>query len=111
MKTDSKKTKKTFDAVKNVREIKDKISAEIADMNFEQLKEYFKQQRVRKARQRFFKRIAGVSMMKSQESDSPLRRGARRAGRVLASEGHVHLGNSYREPSPAVGHPSEEGNF
>ncbi len=45
-----KKTKKTFDAVKNVREIKDKISAEIADMNFEQLKGYFKQQRVQKAR-------------------------------------------------------------
>jgi hypothetical protein len=50
MKTESKKTKKTFDAVKSVREIKDKISLEIADMNFEQLKEYFKQQRVQKAR-------------------------------------------------------------
>ena len=34
MKTKSNKTKKTFDAVKSMREIRDKISLEIADMNF-----------------------------------------------------------------------------
>ncbi len=48
MKTKSKKTAKTFDAVKSMREIRDKISLEIADMNFEQLKEYFKQHRLHK---------------------------------------------------------------
>ncbi len=42
MKTKISKTKKTFDAVKHIREIKDKISEEIADMDFEQLKAYFK---------------------------------------------------------------------
>jgi len=48
MKTKLKKTVKTFDAVKSMREIRDKISIEIADMNFEQLKDYFKQHRVQK---------------------------------------------------------------
>ena len=43
MKTKMKKMKKTFDAVKSMRTIRDKISLEIADMNYEQLKEYFKQ--------------------------------------------------------------------
>ncbi|NNM93890.1 MAG: hypothetical protein HKL88_00320 [Bacteroidia bacterium] len=43
MKTKSKKWKKTFDAVKSMREIRDKISLEIADMNFKELKAYFKQ--------------------------------------------------------------------
>ena len=45
MKTKNKKAKKTFDAVESMREIRDKISLEIADMNFEQLKAYFKQNR------------------------------------------------------------------
>jgi hypothetical protein len=45
MKTKTKKQKKTFDAVKSMREIRDKISEEIADMNYEQLKEYFKSTR------------------------------------------------------------------
>jgi hypothetical protein len=45
MKTNNKKVKKTFDAVKSMREIRDKISIEIADMNFEQLKDYFKRSR------------------------------------------------------------------
>lgn len=44
MKTKSKKIIKSFDAVKSMREIRDKISLEIADMNFEQLKTYFKKQ-------------------------------------------------------------------
>ena len=43
MKIKTKKVKKNFDAVKHMREIRDKISFEIADMNFEQLKIYFKQ--------------------------------------------------------------------
>ncbi len=49
-KTKIKKTVKTFDAVKSMREIKDKISLEIADMNFEQLKAYFKQNRLKRAK-------------------------------------------------------------
>lgn len=40
MKAKTKKSKRTFDAVKNIREIRDKISIEIADMDFEQLKAY-----------------------------------------------------------------------
>ena len=40
---------KGFDAVKSMREIRDKISLEIADMNFEQLKEYFKKHGLKKA--------------------------------------------------------------
>jgi hypothetical protein len=46
MKTNTKRTVKTFDAVKSMREIRDKISLEIADMDFEQLKHYFKQNRL-----------------------------------------------------------------
>jgi hypothetical protein len=40
----TKKNVKTFDSVKSMREIRDKISLEIADMNFQQLKDYFKKQ-------------------------------------------------------------------
>ena len=50
MKTKSNKTQKTFDAVKSMREIRDKISLEIADMNFEQLKLYFKKQRLQESK-------------------------------------------------------------
>ena len=50
MKAKTKKTVKTFDAVKSMREIRDRISLEIADMNFYQLKAYFKQQRLQKAK-------------------------------------------------------------
>jgi hypothetical protein len=50
MKTKVKKTTKTFDSVKSMREIRDKMSLEIADMNFEQLKAYFKQHRLLKTK-------------------------------------------------------------
>lgn len=50
MKTKSKKTVKDFDAVKSMREIRDKISAEIADMNFEQLKAYFRKHRLHRTK-------------------------------------------------------------
>ena len=50
MKTKIKQEIKNFDAVKSMREIRDKISIEIVDMNFEQLKEYFKNQRLQKAK-------------------------------------------------------------
>ena len=50
MKAKLKKRKKTFDAVKSMREIRDKISLEIADMTFEQLKTYFKRQRLQLAK-------------------------------------------------------------
>ena len=50
MKTKAKKPKKTFDTVKSMREIRDKISLEIADMNFEELKAYSKKQRLHKAK-------------------------------------------------------------
>ena len=50
MKTKTKTVAKTFDAVKSMREIRDKISLEIADMNFEQLKAYFKQPRLHKSK-------------------------------------------------------------
>ncbi len=44
MKTKNKKTvqEKEFDTVKTFRAIKDKISLEMANMNFEQIKEYLK---------------------------------------------------------------------
>ncbi len=44
MKTETKKAtkEKEFDTVKTFRAIKDKISLEIANMNFEQIKEYLK---------------------------------------------------------------------
>ena len=50
MKTTPKKTVKTFDAVKNMREIRDKMSLEIMDMDFDQLKAYFKKQRAQKVK-------------------------------------------------------------
>ena len=39
------KIKKDFDAVKYMRQTRDKISRDIADMNYEQLKEYFTKRR------------------------------------------------------------------
>ncbi len=44
MKTETKKTvqEKEFDTVKTFRAIKDKISLEMTNMNFEQIKEYLK---------------------------------------------------------------------
>jgi hypothetical protein len=41
-------TKKVFDAVKFMRQTRDKISQDIADMNYEQLKEYFAKRRPKK---------------------------------------------------------------
>jgi len=44
MKTETKKIvkEKEFDTVKTFRAIKDKISLEMANMNFEQIKDYLK---------------------------------------------------------------------
>jgi len=39
---ETKKKVKTFDAVKMMREIRDKISAETENMTFEELKKYIK---------------------------------------------------------------------
>lgn len=43
------KNKKEFDAVEFMRQTRDKISQEIADLDFEQIKEYFakKRQKIR----------------------------------------------------------------
>ena len=40
MKTKNKKTKKSFDAVKMMREIRDKLSLEIMNMTYEQERAY-----------------------------------------------------------------------
>ena len=40
---------KDFDTVKTFREIKEKISLEISDLTFEQLKEYLKQRKLKSA--------------------------------------------------------------
>lgn len=50
MKAKVKTVAKIFDAVKSMREIKDKISLEIQDMSFEELKAYFKQKRLQRAK-------------------------------------------------------------
>ena len=47
MKTKEKKVIKKYDAVKEMRKIRDKISSEIAGMNAEQIMAYFKQRRMR----------------------------------------------------------------
>ncbi len=47
MKTKQKIEKKDFDTVKTFRAIKEKISKDIADMNFEQIKAYLKDKKVR----------------------------------------------------------------
>ena len=39
------KNKKEFDAVEFMRQTRDKISLEIADLDFEQIKEYFAKRR------------------------------------------------------------------
>ena len=49
-KTKEKKAIKNFDAVKEMRKIRDKISSEIADMNPEQMIAYFKQSRLKRAK-------------------------------------------------------------
>ena len=46
MKT-KEKIKKDFDAVKFMRDTRDKISSEIKNMNFEELKKYFEQRRLK----------------------------------------------------------------
>jgi hypothetical protein len=43
-------TKKEFDAVKFMRETRDKISFEIQNMNFEQLKKYYADRRLKMAK-------------------------------------------------------------
>ena len=40
---ETNKTEKSFDAVKMMREIRDKISSETQNMSFEELKAYIKQ--------------------------------------------------------------------
>ena len=42
MKTKNKSKEKEFDTVKTFRAIKEKISLEMANMNFEQIQEYLK---------------------------------------------------------------------
>ncbi len=42
-----KENKNNFDAVKFMRETRDKISSEIQDMNFEELKKYFNNRRLK----------------------------------------------------------------
>jgi hypothetical protein len=42
MKTKTREIEKDFDTVKTFRAIKEKISLEMATMNFEQIKEYLK---------------------------------------------------------------------
>lgn len=49
-KTKEKKVAKKYDAVKEMRKIRDKISSEIVDMNAEQIIAYFKQSRLHKAK-------------------------------------------------------------
>jgi len=46
MKTKEKKLVKKYDAVEQMRKIRDEISSEIAGMNTEQILEYFKQPRL-----------------------------------------------------------------
>ena len=43
----NRKKQKDFDAVKFMREVRDTISKETQGMNFEQLKEYFEQRRLK----------------------------------------------------------------
>ena len=50
MKTKETKIVKKYDAVKEMRKIRDKISSEIAGMNAEQILVYFKQPRLHKAK-------------------------------------------------------------
>jgi len=42
MKSENKKIEKEFDTAKTFRAIKEKITLEMANMNFEQIKEYLK---------------------------------------------------------------------
>jgi hypothetical protein len=44
------RTKKEFDAVKFMRDTRDKISLEIQNMNFEQLKKYYADRRLKLAK-------------------------------------------------------------
>jgi hypothetical protein len=49
-KTKEKKAIKNYDAVKEMRKIRDKISSEISGMNAEQIIAYFKQGRLHRAK-------------------------------------------------------------
>lgn len=44
--------KKEFDAVKFMRETRDKISAETQNMNFKELKKYFEERRLKLTKQK-----------------------------------------------------------
>ena len=50
MKTREKKIAKKYDAVKEMRKIRDKISSEIAGMSAEQMIAYFKKHKLQKAK-------------------------------------------------------------
>jgi len=46
-KTNKEQKDKVFDTVETFRKIKERVSADIADMNLEQIKEYLKAKKVR----------------------------------------------------------------
>lgn len=50
MKTKETKVIKDFKAVKFMREVRDKISADIKDMDFEQIKKYFEKRKLETAK-------------------------------------------------------------
>ncbi len=50
MKTKEKRSIKNYDAVKEMRKIRDKISLEIADMNAEEIIAYFKRPRLQRVK-------------------------------------------------------------
>ncbi len=50
MKNKEKKTIKDFKAVEFMREVRDKISADIKDMDFEQIKKYFEKRKLEMAK-------------------------------------------------------------
>ena len=65
-------TSKTFDCVRSMREIRDKLSAEIADMSYEDLSEWL---RTRRYTDSFLQRLADKA---AQQADAADRLSARR---------------------------------
>ena len=61
-------TSKTFDCVQSMREIRDKLSAEIADMSYEELSEWL---RARTYSDSFLQRLADKAVQQADAAAGP----------------------------------------
>ena len=65
----NKRSSKTFDCVQNMRQIRDRLSTEIAGMNYNELAEWL---RAHQYSDPFFQRLAEKAAQQADATDRPL---------------------------------------